>query len=270
MIHPVSKLIRPDPMDMLWHYASGEMPCYFDHECSEVCWVRFTHRGVQFLDKVEFPKKQLRYIYSPKFVVKYNQAFDEVLDGCADLARDGKTWITPDLAEGYRALHRLGYAHSFEAWQDGKLVGGALSIQIGGYITCETMFHRVSNAGKAVWGQTLMRLKERGFKWIDTNCVAAHHVQYGEEWLPRWRFEQLLAEAMKQKLSLADDIPCPPVPLVLKAGLPILKFIRGVQKRLPWWKEDLRAVTPPAPTPVDSEAAIESPENQGATVTTPA
>lgn len=224
-------------MDMLWHYASGEMPCYLEREGGEVGWVKFTHRGVQFLDKVEFPKKQLRYIFSPKFEIKYNQAFDEVLAGCADLAREGHTWITPELIEGYTALHRMGYAHSFEAWMDGRLVGGALSIQIGGYITCETMFHRVSNASKAVWGQTLVRLKERGFQWIDTNCVAQHHVKYGEEWIPQWRFEQLVASAMKQNLSLADDIPCPPVPWALKAGLPVARILRGIRKRLPWQEQ---------------------------------
>jgi leucyl/phenylalanyl-tRNA---protein transferase len=274
MIHPASWKIRPDPMDMVWHYASGEMPCYLDGEFSEVGWVRYTHRGVQFLDKMNFPKKQLRYIFSPKFQIKYNTAFNDVLEGCADLSRDGRTWITPELAEGYRQLHRLGYAHSFEAWQDGKLVGGALSVQVGGYITCETMFHRVSNASKAAWGQTLVRLKERGFKWIDTNCVASHHVEYGEEWLPQWKFERLLIPTLKENLSLADDIPCPPVPWVVKAGLPIARLLRSVRKRLPWYKEWPQGVQqlpnqpqPNQPQSQPSAAPSEAPEpaREGAT-----
>jgi leucyl/phenylalanyl-tRNA--protein transferase len=235
-------------MDMIWHYAAGEMPCYLDGEFSDVGWVRYTHRGVQFMDKINIPRKQLRYVFSPKFEIKYNKAFDEVLAGCADTARDGRTWITPELAEGYKNMHRLGYAHSFEAWQDGKLVGGALGIQIGGYITCETMFHRVSNASKAAWGQTVLRLKERGFKWIDTNCVASHAVQYGEEWLPQWRFEQLLTAALKEEHSLADDIPCPPVPWFVKAGLPVTRILKAVRRRLPFWKEAAPAVRPAAPS----------------------
>jgi leucyl/phenylalanyl-tRNA--protein transferase len=236
-------------MDMIWHYASGEMPCYLDGEFSDVGWVRYTHRGVQFLDKINIPRKQRRYVFSPKFEIKYNKAFDEVLEGCADISRDGRTWITPELAEGYRAMHRLGYAHSFEAWQDGKLVGGALGIQIGGYITCETMFHRVSNASKAAWGQTIVRLQERGFKWIDTNCVAVHKVEYGEEWLPQWKFEKLLAEALKEEHSLADDIPCPPVPWIVKAGLPVARIFRAIRRRLPWWKQPTPTARPPEPQP---------------------
>lgn len=247
MIHPASVKIHADPMDMLWHYANGEMPCYLVREGGEVGWIKYTHRGVQFLDKVQFPKKQHRYIFSPKFQVKYNQAFEETLAGCADLSREGRTWITPELIKGYTELHRLGYAHSYEAWMDGQLVGGAIGVQIGGYITCETMFHRVSNASKAVWGQTLMRLKERGFKWIDTNCVAAHHVEYGEEWVPQWKFEQMVMEAMKENHSLADDIPCPPVPRILKAGLPVARIISAVRKRLPWWRTQQQGVVRPNP-----------------------
>ena len=91
MIHPASVKIHSDPMDMLWHYANGEMPCYLVREGGEVGWIKYTHRGVQFLEKFEFPRKQKRYIFSPKFVVKYNQAFEETLAGCADLAREGRT-----------------------------------------------------------------------------------------------------------------------------------------------------------------------------------
>jgi len=262
MIHPASVKIHSDPMDMLWHYANGEMPCYLVREGGEVGWIKYTHRGVQFLDKFEFPRKQLRYIFSPKFQVKYNQAFEETLAGCADLSREGRTWITPELITGYTELHRLGYAHSYEAWMDGKLVGGAIGVQIGGYITCETMFHRVNNASKAAWGQTLVRLKERGFKWVDTNCVAAHQVEYGEEWVMQWKFEQMVNEAMKENHSLADDIPCPPVPWILKAGLPVARILSSARKRLPWWKPQQQGVVrpnPAAPSP-PADSILEQPQ----------
>src|SRR6266704_685727 len=214
MIHPASVKIHSDPMAMLWHYANGEMPCYLVREGGEVGWIKYTHRGVQFLDKFQFPRKQLRYIFSPKFTVKYNQAFEETL------------------------------------------AGGAIGVQIGGYITCETMFHRVSNASKAVWGQTLVRLKERGFKWIDTNCVAAHHVEYGEEWMMQWKFEQMVREAMQESHSLADNIPCPPPPWVIKAGLPVARMISAVLKRLPWCKSRQQGVVRPNPA-AQSQGSIE-------------
>src|SRR5258707_654278 len=166
MIHPASVKIHTDPMDMLWHYANGEMPCYLVREGGEVGWIKYTHRGVQFLDKFEFPRKQLRYIFSPKFTVKYNQAFEETLAGCADLSREGRTWITPELIKGYTALHRLGYAHSYEAWMDGKLVGGAIGVQIGGYITRGTVFYPGNHANKAGLGAKPFKLQKPGVKWV--------------------------------------------------------------------------------------------------------
>jgi leucyl/phenylalanyl-tRNA--protein transferase len=245
---------------MLWHYATGSIPCYLAATGNAVGWVKYSHRGVQFLDKVDFPRKEKRYIFSPKFEVRYNQRFEEVLQNCADGRKEGRTWISPEVFEGYMNMYRAGFAHSYETWEGGKLVGGAIGVQIGGYVTCETMYHHVSNASKAAWGQTLVRLKERGFKWVDTNCVAAHHVNYGEEWLPQWRFEVLLAEALRQTPTLGDDIPCAPLPGAIKAALPLARFAGKVARRL-----NLRQpapqpaqAQPPAPAPAPAPAAAEA------------
>ena len=261
MVQPLSRKIRPHWLDMLWHYASGAMPCYLDAAQSEVGWVKYSHRGIQMLEKVEFPKAQRRYVFSPKFQVKYNQAFEECLRNCATGRKDNKTWITPAVFEGYMNLHRRGYAHSFEAWQDGQLVGGAIGVQIGGFITCETMFHHVSNASKAVWGQTLVRLRDRGFKWIDTNCVASHKVAYGEEWVPQWRFEQMAAEAMKQDVSLGDEWPCPKLPWQLKAGLPVTRVAEKAAAKLGWRGLVIdRAAEQPAEEPAVREPQVRQQE----------
>ena len=40
-------------------------------------------------------------------------------------------WMTEDLVAGYCELNRLGFAHSFEAWQGGRLVGGFYGVAIG-------------------------------------------------------------------------------------------------------------------------------------------
>ena len=45
----------------------------------------------------------------------------------------------------------------------------------------------------AVYGQTLLRLKDRGFKLVDVNYVSGPFARFGEEWVPQWKFEELLA-----------------------------------------------------------------------------
>lgn len=232
MLRWTSAPINPDPLDMLWHIAHGAIACFPSGEQSQVRWVKYTHRGVQFLDKIAFPRKEKRYIFSPDFEIRYNQAFDEVVLACADPGRDENTWLIPELIEGYGNLHRLGFAHSYEAWQGGKLVGGAFGVQIGGFISCESMFHRVSNASKAAWGQTLLRLKERGFAWIDTNSVAEHHVNYGEEWLPQWKFERLLRQALGQRRCLGDEMACPMLPWPIRGRLALTRLAGALGRRV--------------------------------------
>jgi leucyl/phenylalanyl-tRNA--protein transferase len=235
MIHWWSREIRGDALDMLWHYASGELTLYESKADvgKHVKWVKYSHRGVQMLDKVEFPRKEKRYIFSPRFEVKVDTAFEAVVEGCGDPERDQEegTWFNPEVRKGYLNLHKLGFAHSFETWMEGKLVGGALFVQIGGFVACNSLFHTVSNASKAAWGQALVMLKERGFRWVDVNCVAAHHVNYGEEWVPQWKFEKMMREEMGRELSIAEGIAAPKLPWRVRMGLPVARVVRGIGRR---------------------------------------
>src|SRR5688572_874299 len=118
-----SRDIEPTALNILWHYALGYLPDFYNKQSGPVGWCRWSHRGVQFLDKVVIPRKQKPYVFSPKFELKFNQRFEEVLEECANPKRDGiqkragESWMTPELVKGLNELHRLGYAHSFETWQ---------------------------------------------------------------------------------------------------------------------------------------------------------
>lgn len=232
MVFRRSRSVTADPYEALYHLANGEFVLFVDDHRDERAWGKFGHRGVQFLDKIEFPRKEKRYIFSPQFEIKYDTAFDETLAGCAAPREVGRPWISEELQEAYRRLHRLGYSHSYEAWKDGQLAGGCIGVQIGAWITCETMFHRVSNASKAAWGQTLVRLQERGFKWVDVAEVATHHVNYGETEIPQWKFDVMQRQEMKRDATIADGIPCRKLPLGIAMELEVMRVLRGVRRRL--------------------------------------
>src|SRR5437763_4427493 len=123
-----SRRVNPDPVSILFHAVRGHM-VNVDFSTGQVRWNSGSHRGVQFLDKVQFPRKQKRYIFSPQFEIRHDTAFEETIRGCAQAPRDVKCWISPELERGLVALHRMGFAHSYEAWHEGKLVGGAFGIQ---------------------------------------------------------------------------------------------------------------------------------------------
>ena len=224
-----SRAVSDNPYHTLWHYAHGRMPDWVNGSDGEVAWIKREHRGVQWLDKIQLPKKSqhLKYILQPKFTIKFDTAFEQVLRACADLKREGKTWIREELFRGYCALHKMGFAHSFEAWDGDKLAAGAFGLQMGSVMSIDSVFHHVSNAGMAVYGQTLLRLKDRGFKLIDVNYVSGPFARFGEEWVPQWKFEELLGGMLHEHPTISDAQAAPRLPKRVRIMLPIS---RGVEK----------------------------------------
>src|SRR5437763_16165293 len=97
------------------------------------------------------------------FSVSFDEAFGDVMRACGKPPGEG-TWITPDILPTYSQLHRLGWAHSVEAWRDGTLAGGLYGIAMGGPVAGETMFHRVRGASKEAFCACAERLRQRGFR----------------------------------------------------------------------------------------------------------
>ena len=227
--------VRPNPWHILWNYANGRMPDFLNKSEGPVGWVRWSHRGVQPLDEIRFPESQRRYVFSKKFDVRFNTAFEEVVRACADPSRFGKTWMSPELVEGLVRLNRLGYAHSFEAWTTTdrpQLAGGVWGVQIGSFITASSMFHRIPNATKAAYGHTLLHLRERGFTMVDTGMVPEHLVNYGSRYVPSWQFDEMLRPLLDQPRTLVDGLAPPMLPARLRWALPVARIGRAVLRRV--------------------------------------
>jgi leucyl/phenylalanyl-tRNA--protein transferase len=258
-----SVAVTDNPYHTLWHYAHGRMPDWVNGSDGEVAWIKREHRGVQWLDKIQLPKKSqhLKYILQPKFTIKFDTAFEQVLRACADLKREGKTWIREELFRGYCALHKMGFAHSFEAWDGDKLVAGAFGLQMGALMSIDSVFHHVSNAGMAVYGQTLLRLKDRGFKLIDVNYVSGPFARFGEEWVPQWKFEQLLADMQSQHPTIADDQPAPTLPKRIRLIFPLSSRIEKLTARFrtPYTKAQTAPIAEPSPADTKPPTAATAP-----------
>jgi leucyl/phenylalanyl-tRNA--protein transferase len=226
--------VRAEPWHIVWHYANGRMPDFVNKQDGPVGWVRWSHRGIQPLDDIQIPDSQRRYVFSKKFVLKFNASFEEVVRGTADPQRFGKTWITPQLVEGLVKLNKMGYAHSFEAWDvaTNQLAGGLWGVQIGGFITASSMFTKVANATKHAYGQALLHLKTRGFSFVDTGMVPDHLVNYGSRYIPSWRFDEMQKQELRRPLTIMDGMQPPMLPLRLRCALPVARAFRAMGKRL--------------------------------------
>lgn len=153
-------------------YRSGIFPWYSAGD--PILWWSPDPRLILNLDDFKLRKslrKRLKY-----FEIRFDTAFGEVIRACSTVPRPGQegTWIVPEMIEAYEELHALGYAHSVEAWQDGRLVGGLYGVAVGGMFCGESMFARVSDASKAALAALVAHLKARGFEMIDAQVPTGH------------------------------------------------------------------------------------------------
>lgn len=129
----------------------------------------------------------------PQFEIRIDTAFQEVLAGCADEDRPGR-WITDSIASAYTSLHRLGWAHSVEAWCQGRLAGGLYGVAVGGLFAGESMFHRVDDASKVALVALVDHLERSSEDLVPSRSpLSAKDREPREDWLVdvQWRTDHL-------------------------------------------------------------------------------
>ena len=150
-------------------------------------------RGVLPLDGLRVSRSLRRSC--PRFDVRVDTAFEAVVDGCADPSRSGR-WITPSIRDAYVRLHRLGWAHSVEAWDGDGLAGGLYGVAVGGLFAGESMFSRRTDASKVALVGLVDRLRDGGASLLDVQWVTPHLASLGAVEVTRADYLGRLAEAI--------------------------------------------------------------------------
>ncbi|GAA2822951.1 leucyl/phenylalanyl-tRNA--protein transferase [Aminobacter aminovorans] len=186
------------PTDLLLKaYASGVFPMAESASDPEVFWVRPETRGIIPFDGFHVPHSLAKTIRQGHFEIRFDSDFEGVIDACAE-RRAGRlsTWINAPIREAYTHLHRVGNAHSVEAWRDGELVGGLYGVSLGRAFFGESMFSRETDASKVCLVHLVQRLQERGFLLLDTQFTTDHLKRFGAVDVPRDKYEKMLAKAL--------------------------------------------------------------------------
>lgn len=175
-------------------YRHGIFPWY--SEGQPILWWSPDPRMVLFTDEFRVSRSLRRRVKSGAFEVRIDTAFAEVMGACAATPREGQggTWITSEMIEAYVVMHRLGYAHSVEAWQGDRLVGGLYGLAIGRVFFGESMFSHVTDASKVALVHLVARLQRLGVPLIDCQQETGHLASLGARPIARERFAGKLAE----------------------------------------------------------------------------
>lgn len=182
------------PERLVRAYLEGIFPWYSHPE--EILWWSPDPRFVLFPADLKVSKSMRPILNQGRFTITYDQDFSGVIQQCKTTPRPGQrgTWITPEMREAYEELHRLGMAHSVEAWQAGKLVGGLYGVSLGRCFFGESMFAHVSNASKAAFITLVRDLQAAGFTLIDCQVYTDHLASLGATEIPRQDFLQHLQQ----------------------------------------------------------------------------
>lgn len=138
---------------LLLAYENGIFPWF--NEDDPILWYSPPERFVLYPKEVKISKSMAKVIKSCIFKVTYNNAFEAVINNCANTFRDGQegTWINKLMLDAYLNLHKKGFAHSIEVWENEELVGGLYGVLMNGIFCGESMFAKKSNASKVglIW-----------------------------------------------------------------------------------------------------------------------
>lgn len=188
------------PERLLAAYTRGIFPWY--EEGLPVLWWSPDPRGILEFENLHISRSLRRTIRQGIFEITFDRNFNGVIEGCADHHGRGN-WLTRDMLRAYKELHRLGYAHSAEAWHRGRLAGGIYGVAIGGFFSGESMFYRIPDASKVALVALVERLRRRGFVLFDLQILNPHTRSLGGTEIPRREYLRRLGEAIRTVASFA-------------------------------------------------------------------
>ncbi len=210
------------PTTLIDAYSKGAFPWY-DEE--PILWFSPDPRMVLLPDGLRIGRSVRRAVERERFTIRFDTAFDEVIEACAGARRPGQrgTWINADMLRAYRSLHRLGLAHSAEAWKEGRLAGGLYGVSLGGVFFGESMFARASDASKVAFVHLIALLRAWDFRIVDCQIRTDLMARFGATEWPRPRFLKSLKSALRLPTRKGPWVP-DDVGRIWTRGLPGIKL----------------------------------------------
>ena len=192
-----------EPGTLLHAYRNGLFPMPLGRRGrGPMGWWSPDPRGILPIDGLRVTRSLRRSCR--RYEIRVDGAFADVVDACADPGRPG-AWIAPEVRDAYVRLHRLGWAHSVEAWDADGLAGGLYGVAVGGLFAGESMFHLRPDASKVALVGLVDLLTERPDprRLLDVQWRTEHLATLGAVEIPREEYLLRLRHALAVELPPA-------------------------------------------------------------------
>lgn len=178
-------------------YRMGIFPWFSDGD--PILWWSPDPRLVLYPSEIKISKTLKKIIKKNVFQVTMDMAFDEVINQCAQvrLQKNQGTWIVKEMIDAYCELHRSGYAHSVEVWQQEELAGGLYGVSLGKCFFGESMFSQVSSASNVALVKLVKYISNLSFDLIDCQVRTEHLIRFGAREIPRKLFLKKLEKSLR-------------------------------------------------------------------------
>ena len=191
------------PERILAGYAQGIFPTGKGN--GQIEWHCPNPRAIIRTDEVHVSKRLKGYLRNERFEVRFNRQFSSVLERCSN--RD-KTWITDEIILNYTELHKLHFAHSVEAYREGRLVGGGYGVALGRVFFLESMFCNENHASKIAFVRLAEKLSADGFSTIDCQFMTEHWRRFGARPVSPEKFQQTVALGLAEPALFSPSTTC--------------------------------------------------------------
>ena len=173
-------------------YSNGIFPWFNDGD--PILWWSPNPRATMSPKDIKVQKSMKSIFNQNKYQLKIDSAFENVIEICSNIPRKKQrgTWITKSMKNAYVEMHKKGYAHSFEAWKNDKLVGGLYGISLGKMFFGESMFSTMANASKFAFISMCKILDKNNFSLIDCQMHTNHLESMGCGSVSRAKFLEML------------------------------------------------------------------------------
>ena len=184
--------------DLIYGYVNGIFP--MADSDSSLYWYSPDPRAIIPIESYK-PHKSLRPVINQQiFKIRVNHNFEQVMRYCAaPRPYEEGTWISEDIIQSYCQLHKMGLAHSVEAYQNEELVGGLYGVAIGAVFFGESMFYRVPNASKVAFHYLIEILRNQKYELLDTQFINDNVRRFGAIEIPKSKYLQELKKGVMKK-----------------------------------------------------------------------
>ena len=204
----MTKTYAYSPETIIKAYTLGVFPMAESRTAANIHFYEPDIRGILPLDPPHVPRKLLKLVRQKPYHVSIDLDFKAVIEACAapSVTRDD-SWINDEIISLYCTLHKMGFAHSVEVWEEHTLIGGLYGVRLGQAFFGESMFSRRSNASKIALTHLMARLYHAGFHLIDAQFSNDHLLQFGLQEIPKELFKKKLAIALSKHSKFPVNVP---------------------------------------------------------------